>query len=90
MTESTRRREGHRARERVKRKVKRKKEKKKMGVHGREREINKKLIALCYRAVLKIRAHCSSIVNFLAFIIFDGANFWVINAKKASFRICNP
>ena len=39
MTESSRRREGRRARERVKRKVKRKKEKiKKMGAHGRERE----------------------------------------------------
>ena len=63
---------------------------KKMRAHRREREINKKLIALCYHAVSKMRAHCSSIVNFLAFIIFDGANFWVINAKKASFRICNP
>ena len=76
MTKSTRRREGHRARERVKRKVKRKKEKiKKMGAHGREREINKKLIVLCYSAVSKMRAHCSSIVNFLAFTIFDEANF---------------
>ena len=76
VTKSTRRREGHRARERVKRKVKRKKEKiKKMGAHGREREINKKLIVLCYSAVSKMRAHCSSIVNFLAFTIFDGANF---------------
>ena len=55
---------------------------KKMRVHGREREINKKLIALCYSAISKMRAHCSSIVNFLAFTIFDGANFWVINAKK--------
>ena len=50
-----------------------------------EREINKKLIALCYSAVSKMRAHCSSIVNFLAFTIFDGANFWVINAKKNIF-----
>ena len=86
MTKSTRRREGHRARERVKRKVKRKKEKiKKMGAHGREREINKKLIALCYNAVSKMRAHCSSLANFLVYKLFDGVGFWVINAKKSIF-----
>ena len=81
MTESTKRREGWRARERVKRK----KEKKNENTWKREREINKKLIALCYNAVSKMRAHCSSIVNFLAFTIYDGAIFWVINAKKSIF-----
>ena len=54
MTKSTRRREGHRARERVKRKVKRKKEKiKKMGAHGREREINKKIDSIVLQCNLK-------------------------------------
>ena len=83
MTESTRRREGRRARERVKRK--KEKIKKWERTEEREREINKKLIALCYNAVSKMRAYCSSIVNFLAFTIYDGANFWVINAKKSIF-----
>ena len=67
--------------------VKRKKEKiKKNGsARKKERENNKKLIALCYSVVSKMRAHCSSIVNVLTFTIFDGANFWVINAKKSIF-----
>ena len=29
-----------------------------------------------------LRPHCSSIAKFLRYIIFDGARFWVINAKK--------
>ena len=29
-----------------------------------------------------MRAHYSNIANFLAYAIFDGAGFWVINAKK--------
>ena len=62
------------------------KNKKNGSARKREREINKKkLIALCYSVVSKMRARCSSIVNFLAFTIFDGANFWVINAKKSIF-----
>ena len=40
------------------------------------------MIAMCYSAVSKIRAHCSSIAKILAYAIFDGANFWIINAKK--------
>ena len=40
------------------------------------------VIVACYSAVSTIRAHCSSIVNYLAYTIFDGASFWVINAKK--------
>ena len=32
----------------------------------------------------KMRVHCSSFVNFLAFTIFVRENFWVINAKKKS------
>ena len=49
----------------------------------REKGINKKkMIAMCYNAVSKIRAHCSSIAKILAYAIFDGVNFWIINAKK--------
>ena len=29
-----------------------------------------------------MRPHCSSIAKFLRYTIFDGARFWVINAKK--------
>ena len=29
-----------------------------------------------------MRAYCSSIAKFLRYTIFDGARFWVINAKK--------
>ena len=42
------------------------------------------MIALCYNVVLKMRAHCSNIAKILAYAIFDGASFWVINAKKKS------
>ena len=41
----------------------------------KKREINKKMIACCYNAVSKMRAHCSKIANFLAYAIFDGAFF---------------
>ena len=40
------------------------------------------MIALCYSVVSKMRAHCGSIANFLAYTIFDRASFWVINVKK--------
>ena len=40
------------------------------------------MIALCYSALLYLRAHCSIIAKFLAYAIFDGACFWVRNAKK--------
>ena len=29
-----------------------------------------------------MRGHCNIIVKFLAYAIFNGAGFWVINAKK--------
>ena len=52
---------------------------------------SKQMIALCYNVVSKMRTHCSNITNFLAYAIFDGVGFWVINVKKkASFGICNP
>ena len=42
-----------------------------------------------------MRGHCSIIVKFLAYAIFNGAGFGVINVikkkkKKTSFSICNP
>ena len=40
------------------------------------------MIAWYYSAVSKIRAHYSNIAKFLAYAIFDGVDFWVINAKK--------
>ena len=40
------------------------------------------MIAWCYNAVSKMRTHCSNISNFLAYAIFDGVGFWVINVKK--------
>ena len=40
------------------------------------------MIALCYSAFSFLRAHCSNIAKFLAYTIFDGACFWVRNAKK--------
>ena len=48
------------------------------------------MIAWCYSAISKIRAYCSNIANFFTYTIFDGASFWVINAKKkAYFSIYN-
>ena len=32
-----------------------------------------------------MRLHCSSIAKIIPFRIFDGANFWVKNAKKLRF-----
>ena len=40
------------------------------------------MIAWCYSVVSKMRVHCSNIANFLAYVIFDGAGFCIINAKK--------
>ena len=40
------------------------------------------MIALCYSALSFFRAHCSNIAKLLAYAIFDGACFWVRNAKK--------
>ena len=34
------------------------------------------MIACCYSAVSKMRAHCSKMTNFLAYGIFDGVGFW--------------
>jgi len=43
------------------------------------------MIALCYSVVSKMRAHESSIAKILAYAIFDGASFSIINAKKSIF-----
>ena len=40
------------------------------------------MIACCYNAVSKMRAHCSKIANFLAYAIFDGAGFWGYKKNK--------
>ena len=47
--------------------------------------VNKKpffILQYSYNALSKMRAHCSGIAKFLGYTIFDGASFWVINAKK--------
>ena len=47
--------------------------------------LNKKIIyglQLVNNAVSNMRLHCSSIVKIIPFKTFDGASFWVKNAKK--------
>ena len=40
------------------------------------------MIALCYSVLSFLQAYCSNIAKFLAYAIFDGACFWVRNAKR--------
>ena len=40
------------------------------------------MIALYCSVLSFLRAHCSNIAKLLAYAIFDGACFWVRNAKK--------
>ena len=50
--------------------------------------MNKKIIyglPLVNSAISNMRLHCSSIAKIIPFRTFDGANFWVKNAKKLRF-----
>ena len=50
--------------------------------------LNKKIIyglPLVNSVVSNMRLHCSSIAKIIPFRTFDGASFWITNAKKIRF-----